>query len=139
VKVRGQRFRRGLKYEEKVHARLQEAHGLQYFPQQWWKYFVSNDSREHYAQTDGLLFLPDRKLCVLLEVKYNHTPEAYWQVENLYIPLLQRFLRNTDYKIAAVEVCKWFDPQTPFPVRPTLCEELTAVHVEKFNVHILNR
>lgn len=131
-------MRRGLKYEAGVHERLQEEYGLRYVPGQWWKYHTS-DGAYHYAQTDGLLYLPDRKLCVLLEVKYNHTPEAYWQCENLYVPLLSWFLKDTDYKIAAVEVVKWFDPQTPFPVRPTLCEELTAVQANRFNVHILHR
>lgn len=137
--MRGQRFRRGLKYEAKVQLQLQERFGLRYIPGQWWKYFTALGDGPSYAQTDGILLDPARKLCVLFEVKYSHTTEAYWQVENLYVPLLQRFLRNTDYKIAAVEVCKWFDPCTPFPVKPTLCEELTAVHPERFNVHILNR
>lgn len=137
-RVRGQALRRGIKYEAKVHERLGEEWGLQYIPNQWWKYGLE-DNRAHYCQTDGLLFLPDRKLCVLVEVKLKHTAEAYWQTENLYVPLLAGYFRNTDIKIAVVEVCKWFDPITPFPVKPTLCEELTAVHVNRFNVHILNR
>lgn len=139
TRTKGQAFRRGIKYEAKVHRQLSEVHGLQYIPQQWWQYTLAGDHRDHYCQTDGLLILSARKVIVLCEVKYSHTPEAYWQVENVYVPLLTRYLRNTDYKIAAVEVCKWFDPNTPFPVRPTLCEELTAVHPSRFSVHILNR
>lgn len=136
--MKGQKFLRGIKYEAKVHERLQEAYGLRYIPNQWWQY-RTEDGKVHFAQTDGLLLIPDRQLCILLEVKYNHTPEAFWQTENLYVPLLSRFLRGTNYKIAVVEVCKWFDCNTPFPVKPTLCEELTAVHPSRFNVHILNR
>jgi len=118
---------------------LQEEHGLRYIPQQWWEYRCSGDERRHFAQTDGLLLLPARKLCLLLEVKHSHTPESFWQVENLYMPLLGRYLRNSGWGLAAVEICKWFDPQTPFPVRPSLLEDLLSASPGKFSVHILNR
>lgn len=96
--------------------------------------------RIRYCQFDGLLVLPSRKVLVLCEVKYNHTSDAYWQLENVYVPVLRAFLgRSNPWQVATCEIVKWFDPSTTFPVQITLCQDLGGAKVGAFNVHILNR
>jgi hypothetical protein len=96
--------------------------------------------RIRYCQPDGLLVLPARNILLIVEVKYSHTADAYWQLENLYVPVLRCFLGPANpWQIATCEVVKWFDPSTAFPTRLAMCEDLTQVRVNAFNVHILNR
>jgi hypothetical protein len=111
--------------------------GIDYFPSPW---FAFGDGRKvYYFQPDGLLFLPDPLRVVVVEVKYQHTPDAYWQVERYYLPLLKLFFARSGRQLVALEICKWFDPATAFPcpVRPV--ERVDAARGGAFNVHILNR
>lgn len=127
----------GLRYERKVHERLHDQHGLAYIASQWFDYF-DGESVKH-CQPDGLLLFPASRVLLIVEVKRSHTPEAYWQLEHLYVPVLRAFMRDSSWSIATCEVVKWFDPCTRFPVRPVLRENLEDVKVGEFAVHILNR
>lgn len=136
--ARSQRERQGVRYERKVHSRLLDAWGFaRYFPSQW---FVFGDGRKvFYFQPDGLLFLEDPRRIALLEVKYQHTPDAYWQLEHYYLPLMRLFFARTQVPIVTVEICKWYDPATQFPRPVRLLESLQLARDGSFNVHILNR
>ena len=128
----------GVRYERKVHWRLEGLHELCYIPSQWFMYH--SRGRIRYCQFDGLLVLPERQVVVLCEVKYNHTSDAYWQLENTYLPVLRRFLGpENPWRIATCEIVKWFDPSTSFPVQVHLCPEVALAKLGAFNVHILNR
>ena len=131
------REKAGIAYEKKVHRRLYDLYGLDYIPSQWFTYF-DGESIKH-CQPDGLLLFPQEQLMVIVEVKYSHTPDAFWQLEHLYVPVLRAFMRDSGWRIATCEVVKWFDPAVAFPVRPTLRESLVDVRVGEFAVHILNR
>lgn len=126
-----------MRYERKVHARLEQRYGLNYVPNQWFAYLWRG--KVHYCQTDGLLVFEEPRTLLLLEVKYSHTPDAYWQIEHLYLPVLQSFLAEGGWKVATAEVVKWFDPAVQCPRRPILRERLEDVKVGEFAVHILNR
>jgi hypothetical protein len=127
----------GVKYELRVHERLSEAFGLNYIPSQWFQFFDGEKVR--YCQPDGLLLFERQSLLLIVEVKYSHTPDAFWQLEHLYVPVLRAFMGKSSWKIATVEVVKWFDPCVRFPVRPVLRESLEDIKVGEFAVHILNR
>lgn len=128
----------GARYERKVHWRLTQLYELAYLPSEWFMYH--SRGRIRYCQVDALLFLPDRQVIVLIECKYNHTADAYWQLENVYVPVLRCFLGPANpWQIATCEVVKWFDPSTSFPTRVSLCSDLGVAKVGAFNVHILNR
>lgn len=120
-----------------MHERLYEQYGLNYIPSVWFTYFDGEGVR--HCQPDGLLLFPDEMQLVIVEVKYSHTPEAYWQLEHLYVPVLRAFMRDSGWRIATCEVVKWYDPSTRFPVRPVLRDSLEGVKVGEFAVHILNR
>lgn len=131
------REKAGLKYERRVHERLYEQYGLDYIPSQWFSYHDGESVR--YCQPDGILLLERFSILLIVEVKYSHTPDAFWQVEHLYVPVLRAFIGTSPWRIATCEVVKWYDPSTRFPVRPVLRESLEDVKVGEFAVHILNR
>jgi hypothetical protein len=137
-KPTSQSARRGLKHEERAHKHFIELYGLSYFHSIWFAYGDSGQVR--YCQIDGLLADAKRKSLVLVECKLTHTPEAYWQTEYLYVPVLRAWLTDAGrafWQISVCEVVRWFDPHTAFPTHPTLVEGLEYVRPDRFNVHIL--
>lgn len=117
---------------------LQERFLENYIPSQWFAYFWNG--RIRYAQLDGILILDESQTLVIVEIKYTHTANAYWQIENLYYPLLREFLgEGNPWRIATLEICKWYDPATAFPVAIKLLEHIEGALPSTFNVHILNR
>lgn len=63
------------------------------------------------VQPDGLLVYPD--YIFIFEIKYQHCPEAWWQLERLYKPLLT--LAFPRRPVSVVEICRSYDPSMPFP------------------------
>ena len=126
----------GWLYEQEVSWNLYEEYGFErYLPGQWFK-FQRYNGRLEYCQTDGLLFTPEQFRLLIVEVKYKHTPDAYWQLEDKYVPVLRRMFPN--WEIATVEIVKWFDPSTPFPTAPALKKDILSVKPNEFGVHIMN-
>jgi hypothetical protein len=71
----------------------------------------SDDSGYRTVIPDAFTVFED---CVFLfEVKSQHMPEAWWQCEKLYKPLLEGFFQKP---VFCVEIVKKFDTQMPFPV-----------------------
>ena len=134
-KTRAQK--KGVSYEQKVHDRLSKLYGLNYVPSQWVHY--GNGGETHWAQFDGLLFLDDPGRICLLEVKYSHTAEAYWQLENCYLPLARRLFAASGREICVCEIVKWYDCAVSFPCTPILRDSLLDLQPGEFSVHILNR
>ena len=116
---------------------LEDRYGLSFIPGPWFEY--ENEGSSGYCQTDGILLNESRRIILIVEVKYKHTPEAYWQLENLYLPVARVFFRESSWQLATVEVVKWFDPSTSCPKRPILQDDLEQVRPGQFAVHILNR
>lgn len=106
---------------------------LRYIPGQWFQYQLENNQIK-FCQTDGLLFTPEQKHVLIIEFKYKHTPQAYRQIEEKYVPVIGRVLRG--WSISTVEVVKWYDPSTPFPVPVSLKEDITETKPNEFGVHI---
>lgn len=129
--------KKGLAYERKVLRHYVETFELRFFPSQWIVY--GSGGKTHWAQLDGLLLLEDPARVVILEVKLSHTAQAYWQVENLYRPLVQYLFRRSNRRVCAVEITKWYDCAVAFPCRPRLLPSILAASEREFGVHILNR
>jgi hypothetical protein len=89
-----------------------------------------------WCQTDGLLFDVDRGLITLVECKYQHTSDAWWQLKMLYLPVLRTIFPGWEF--ATVEVVKWYDPATKIPEPVFLLPDVGAAQPGKFNVHIWN-
>jgi hypothetical protein len=122
-------------YERKVNFRLIEEFGFERFiPGQWFQ-FQFYGKKIQFCQTDGLLFTPKQQKVLIIEVKYKHTPGAYWQLEDKYLPVISHLFR--DWEISTLEIVKWYDPSTAFPTTVSLKKEITDVRPGEFGVHIL--
>ncbi len=137
-KKRG-RKRQGLIYEKKVHEELELLYGSSYIPSLWLEYETLNDDYLHRCQPDGLLFDFHNGRIIVIEVKLKHTEQAYWQLRNLYLPVLGLLFPPNLWKLIPCEVVKWFDPSVAFPVPVIMCEDpLLAQGEAKFNACIIS-
>lgn len=135
TRSRNPKYSRGLKYERKVHARFESLYEEAWLPSPWFCYRTAAEDKRKYCQLDGILSLFGKK--ILVECKYNHCPDAYFQLTNLYLPVVQFLFPETEF--ALCEVVKWYDPDTDFPVAVKLLPKLEDARVGDFSVHILNR
>jgi hypothetical protein len=123
----------GIKYEQRVHEEFSERYAG-YIPSMWFNY-ADDESDEKWCQTDGLIVDPWRGRIVVVEVKLQHTPSAFYQLFHIYLPVL-RALFTPHYSLFPVEVVKWFDIATVCPAKPIMCAEPLNAHAGCFNVHI---
>jgi len=80
---------------------------------------------------DGIIF-PTPNFVVIVEIKYQHMPEAWWQLRRLYQPVLQTMYPRSS--ICVLEVCRSFDPHTPFPEPTVLVDEDSSFLSSSFQV-----
>lgn len=123
----------GIRYEKRVHEYLYSLYGEQYISNPWIKFFAGGSWR--WCQPDGLIFFPEAGRITIVEVKYQHTSDAWWQVRQLYQPVLASMFPEKLWHFDACEVVKWYDPATLFPERIVLAQEVGMKH-PAFKVHI---
>ncbi len=114
---------------------LERFGATKYLPSVWFQY-QKIGQRLAFCQTDGLLLQYKQRRILIIEVKYKHTPDAYFQLEDKYVPVIRKILPGWD--ICTLEVVKWYDPSTQFPTKVTLRDDPLAVQPGEFAVHILN-
>lgn len=98
----------GLRYEGKVQNKLQRTFGD--YLQSPAIYF-EDQSGLRFVVPDGLIIRPNR--VYVIEIKSQHMPEAWWQLHELYLPILRS--RNAARPISCLEIVKSYDPSMPFP------------------------
>ena len=126
----------GVRYEKKVQEHLLAFYGERYLPSPWLRFFPAGDgARWRWCQPDGLLFDFERGRITIVEVKYQHTSDAWWQVKQLYLPVLQAMFPEKLWSFDFCEVVKWYDPAAPFPEKVVLALEVCMRH-PSFKVHI---
>lgn len=123
----------GIRYERAGQEYLSQVYGDSYVPGPWIKFFTNGQWR--WCQPDGLLFDIQRGIIHVVEFKYQHTTDAWWQTRHLYAPVLRAMFPFDLWQIQVCEVVKWFDPAVVFPEKITLANE---VHFNSltFKVHI---
>jgi hypothetical protein len=84
--------RDGLLYQQKVTAHFETLYGFQYLSDLWINYFLGNEF--HTCSPDGVLIDLKRGRIVIVEVKRTHTPQAFLQLRNKYLPILQEGLMS---------------------------------------------
>lgn len=123
----------GVRYERLVQDYLSFRFGTDYLASPWIKFF--GDGKWRWCQPDGLLFSPASGRITIVEVKYQHTADAWWQVRHLYQPVLEHIFPPHLWKFDACEIVKWYDPAIIFPEVVSLASEVNLV-CKNFKVHI---
>lgn len=103
----------GKKYETLVQKELCPFEN--YVPNQWIKFH--NDRGMQFCQPDGFFKFKDHIL--LVEIKLRHSIQAFYQLRDLYSPLLQKYF---DLPVRCVEIVKWFDPLVFWPEKILFAE-----------------
>lgn len=129
----------GLEYEHSVQKHLFDVFRGCYIPGPWFRYRRESFPRMWWwAQPDGIAPDPNTGIIRLIEIKYKHTPDAYFQLYDKYIPLLDFWLNKPDklWSFAPVEVCYWYDKAIAFPAQVVLQRSIREARVNEMNVHI---
>ncbi len=108
-----------------------------YLPSPWLHFREEGQEDFRWAQPDGLLIDGIKGIITIVEIKYSHTADAWWQVRRLYLPVLQKLFPPNLWRYEALEVVKWYDPDTVFPEKVQLVDNpmRSSSH---FKVHIFN-
>lgn len=127
----------GIRYERQVQeylALLALSRNFEYIESPWIEYEDANGKR--WCQPDGLLV--DARAVCIVEVKYQHTVDAWWQLVHLYQPVIKLIYPN-HRPVCMLEIVHWFDPKTAWPEKYSLTDSpLRIPQANKVAVHIFN-
>ena len=126
----------GLAYEKKAQQMLMEKYASYYVQGPWFSFFRDGCRQLQYCQPDGLMIDFHNGTINVVEIKLRHTSDAWWQVRHLYIPVVSKLFGERDWVYGAQEVCKWFDPDEPFPEDYVMLTQPAVSPIGKFGVHI---
>lgn len=101
----------GRRYERKVFTRLKEDFGDRVLIQPWFS-FLPSVGRQRYCQMDAILDLGGSEYTIL-EVKVRHTPDSWWQLAKLYLPVLRAYKPEAKFRLGTIVGS--YDPATPYP------------------------
>jgi hypothetical protein len=130
--------RKGLAFEAEVQEALKKAAKGLYFPSPWIIY-TTGGGFIHWCQPDGLYFDPTRGHLYIIECKLRHTADAWWQLHEVYAPVLARMFPRELWELRFVEIVRWYDPSTYFPGRHFLRKKVTQTERGETGVIIWSR
>jgi hypothetical protein len=110
----------GLRYEEHIQQRLMQRL-LGYMAAPHLHFFDREGART--LRPDGVLVEPGRVF--IFEIKSQHMPEAWWQLDQLYRPVVSQLYKHRP--VSCIEIVKQFDPAMPFPTKFDMLENLEQV------------
>lgn len=113
--------RQGLRYEKRVHSHLLSLYPENYCPSPVLAFYDGWGRR--FCIPDGIVAFSSPRRMFIFEFKYQHMPEAWWQLRQLYQPVVQAW-RGSNWSVSVIEVCRTFDPATPFPEPVQLIDDL---------------
>lgn len=111
-----------------------ESSPLPIWPSPWIRFQENEDTRVRWCQPDALAFDPWAGRIIIIEVKYQHTSDAWWQLRRLYAPVVKALFPGYDIHLA--EVCKWYDPAIAFPEQVGMLPSVECASMERIGVHI---
>lgn len=122
----------GLRYEKQVQEYLRSTE-VCYLDSPWLRYFDADGW--HWCQPDGVHFDFARGIITIVEVKYQHTPDAWVQLLELYGPVLRSIFPASLWAFRYLEWVRWHDPSVVVAARPRLIAEPFGQHYTN-GVHI---
>lgn len=129
------RKRQGILYQQRAGDMLAARYGDMLVPEPWIR-FDDDHAAGRWCQPDFLLFDVARGRITIIEAKYQHCSEAYYQLFELYEPVVRHLFPAHLWEVACVELVKWYDPSTAVPSPPLLREYVHDVKLNTFCVHI---
>ena len=126
----------GIRYENKAQDMLLERFPDNYVPGPWFRFLEYGQSKWRWCQPDGLLIDFHYGRITVVEIKLQHTSDAWWQVKWLYLPVLYRAFDPQIWEFTWLEVVKWYDCSVNFPERVSLCPDVLSVEPGQFGVYI---
>jgi hypothetical protein len=127
-----------LKYEDKIQRNLADEFGDVYAWSPWFQFREIGSENPRWCQPDGLLFQPLHGLITIVEIKYQHTSAAWWQMKMLYHPVVARLFPANLWRFNFCEVVRWHDPVVKFPEPYRMVPSLAILRPGEVGVHILN-
>lgn len=125
----------GIIYERKAQKHLEFLYPETYVPGPWIYFREEGSSKHRWCQPDGLVIDVVTGVVTCVEIKYNHTSDAWFQVKKLYQPVLRHIFPTPLWKHQCCEVVKWYDPAVRFPEPTQLTTDITR-DTSKFKVNI---
>lgn len=113
-----------------MQARLKSEYGQRYLASPWLRF--TDEAGQHWCQPDGLLHTPTG--VIIIEVKYQHTVDAYNQLRLLYEPVVSVLIPES--RLSVLEVVKWYDCDLVFPEPARLIRNIDEHSGHEFGVHI---
>lgn len=136
TKAKGKR-RAGLIYEDKAITYLGEKSDF-FFPGPWLAFTARGSQRVRWCQPDGIIFDFVQGRITIVEVKLRHTVQAWWQLRQLYEPVVRKLFEAAEAKFSVLEVTQSIDPHLAFPEHFHFARDPAAVRDGAFGVHIYN-
>lgn len=133
------RFAVGVRYEREVQEYLSLlALGridLEYLSGPWVEFWDKTGLR--WCQPDAVVINRELKVGIIAEVKYQHCAEAWFQLNQLYLPVLEKVYPGIAFGL--LEIVHWHDPLTKFPERYDFTPDPFSVRSRsRISVHIYN-
>lgn len=103
-----------------------------------WYEFQCREGKVRHCQPDAVLFNKDQAVGIIVEVKLKHTPDSWWQLQEIYRPVLR--VAHPDVRAWGIlEICHWHDPATKFPQRYDFTDNPLVIRsAARVSVHIYN-
>lgn len=131
-KMRGSR-RAGISFERKVGERLNSLFHEGAWGDVWIGY--ESSKKTSYCSPDFIVIDVILGLITVVECKLTHTDDAYYQLNNLYIPVVKKLFPG--FEVRGVEVCKNFDRSTRYPVTPNIVSDFKGDWLGGSNVMVM--
>lgn len=134
-KLRGA-LRTGLRYEHKAQEYLSDLYPGRYVPSPWIVFSSVENTRPRWIQPDGLLIDLLKGIVYIVEIKYRHCAEAWFQLTNIYQPVVSHLFPSSLWDYRLVEVVSWFDGSQYFPGKAVKRGDIEKSKPDEITVHI---
>lgn len=124
----------GIKYEARMHGHFRERFGDSYLSNPWFQYIDGTVGHVEWCQPDALLIDFSAGRITIVEAKYQHTVDAWYQLYR-YLTVVRGVFGNS-FSYALCEVVKWYDCALRFPEPVSLLADLKQSREGRFQVHI---
>lgn len=133
---RGRLLRAGLRFEAQGCEALAESFPLQFAQGPWLQYRSAHRPADlRWCEPDALLVDVQAGIITIIEFKWRHTTDAWWQTRRLYEPVLGKLLGTDKWQFRICEIVRWFEKR-PFPEYFEMVRSPLEVPVGKFGVSI---